>query len=189
MKKMQQAAPEFTTDTDGQAVVHVALANSQRRATLYTENYQRLMEAGFSRFWKYTEDGRGSAYVTVNAYTRDGHCRMIPVARLIAQAGHGQRVRCSDGNTLNLRSENLSAYLGRAWFDASDWFPTVEALRAAGIEPVQKAQRTKLGRRRSQKLADAPLRSSDAHVVYTPRTVDRAALSARVREQMGHAGP
>ena len=118
MKKQQQVTPEFTVDTNGQRVVHVVLTNSQRWATLYAEDYQRLIGAGFSRIWKCTEDGRGSAYVTVNAYTRDGYSRVIPVARLIVNAGHGQRVRHNDGNTLNLRAENLAIVLGRSWFDA-----------------------------------------------------------------------
>jgi len=45
MKKQQQAAPEYTTDADGQQLVHIALANSNQRATLYAEDYQRLMDA------------------------------------------------------------------------------------------------------------------------------------------------
>lgn len=135
-KQKQQAAPEFTTDADGQHIVHVQLANTSQRATLYAEDYRRLMDAGFSRFWQYTEDGRGGAYVTLSAYTRDGHSRVVPVARLLVDAGHGERVRCNDGNTLNLCSENLSTYLGRAWFPAADWFPTTEALRKAGIAPT-----------------------------------------------------
>ena len=71
MKKQnqkKQAAPEHTTDTDGQQLVHVALANSNLCATLYAEDYRRLKMAGFSQHWQYTGDGRGSAYVTLCAY-------------------------------------------------------------------------------------------------------------------------
>ncbi|GAA0888754.1 hypothetical protein [Rhodanobacter soli] len=150
--KKQQAAPEYTTDADGQRLAHVALANSNQRATLYVEDYRRLMDAGFSRHWQYTEDGRGSAYVTLCAYTREGRGRMIPVARLLADAGNGERVRCNDGNTLNLRSENLTTYPGRAWFAASDWFPTTDALRAAGITPAANAAPRRRRKRRSTPL-------------------------------------
>ena len=186
MKNQQQAAPEYTTDADGQQLVHVALANSNQRATLYAEDYQRLMAAGFSRFWKYTEDGRGSAYVTLNAYTSAGHSRVIPVARLLVDAGHGERVRCTDGNTLNLRNENLSIYPGRAWFHASDWFPTTEALRAAGIAPAAKTTPRKphsgvVRPTRNQQTPSAPMTPAAA---YTPRTVNIATLGRRVREQI-----
>ena len=186
MKKQQQVTPEFITDTNGQLVALVPLTNSQRRATLYAEDYQWLIDAGFSRLWKCTEDGRGSAYVTVNAYTRDGYSRVIPVARLIVNAGHGQRVRHNDGNTLNLRTENLSIFLGRSWFDASNWFPTAEALRAAGIDPAHK---TKHSSRCQRKPADVQQVTTDPARTYTPRVVDRAALAARVREQMTQAAP
>lgn len=154
-KQKQQPKPEFTTDADGQHIAHVQLANTSQRATLYAEDYQRLISAGFSRFWQYTEDGRGGAYVTLSAYTRDGHSRVVPVGRLLINAGHGERVRCNDGNTLNLRIENLSTYLGRAWFPAADWFPTTEALRKAGIAPAVRERSDKV--RGAQKAeAQAP---------------------------------
>ena len=190
MKNQQQAAPEYTTDADGQQLVHVALANSNQRATLYAEDYQRLMAAGFSRFWKYTEDGRGSAYVTLNAYTSTGHSRVIPVARLLVDAGHGERVRCNDGNTLNLRTENLSIYLGRAWFDASDWFPTTEALRTAGITPAAKTtpRKSRGGSARPAGNQQTPSAHIGPVAAYTPRTVNIAPLGQRVRELMAAKG-
>lgn len=185
MKKQQQAAPEYTTDADGQHLVHVALANSNQRATLYAEDYQRLMAAGFSRHWQYTEDGRGGAYVTLNAYTREGRSRMIPVARLLTDAGHGERVRCSDGNTLNLRNENLSIYLGRAWFPASDWFPSTEALRKAGVTPTKTATlRAHSTSIRPAPTQQTPVAPTTPREPYVPRVVDLAALGQRVRQQM-----
>jgi hypothetical protein len=202
MKQRQRAAPEYTTDADGQRLVHVALANSQQRATLYAEDYQRLMAAGFSTHWQYTEDGRGGAYVTLSAYTSTGHNRLIPVARLITNAGHGERVRASDGNTLNLRSDNLAFYAGRAWFNASDWYPTADSARAAGVI-VNKRDRptpaphhgsaataTKARREPSRQPVhhaepiDTPQASSESAATYTPHTVDVAALGQRVRQQL-----
>lgn len=193
MKMKQQAAPEYTTDADGQQLVHIALANSNRRATLYAEDFQRLTAAGFSSRWQYTEDGRGSAYVTLTAYTRDGHNRVIPVARLLADAGHGERVRCSDGNTLNLRIENLSIYLGRAWFPASDWFPTTAALRAAGIAPAVKTKprRTHAAPARPAVTPQTPAATTVTERApaaprepYTPPTIDTKATAQRVRERV-----
>lgn len=144
MKKIkQQIAPEFTIDADGQELVHVALANSQQRATLYAEDYRRLISAGFSAFWQYTEDGRGGAYPTLYAYTPAGKSYIVPVARLVANAGHGERIRYNEGNALNLRMENLSFTPGYAWHAASDWFPNTAALREAGIEPVKRERTSK----------------------------------------------
>ncbi|WP_153242615.1 hypothetical protein [Frateuria defendens] len=206
-KYKQQAAPEFTTDADGQEVVHVPLANSQQQATLYAEDYRKLMAAGFSRFWKYVQDGCGRAYPTLNAYTSDGHNREVTIARLVAGAGRGQRVRAIDGNALNLRTENLEFFPGAVWFNASDWYPTAEALRAAGIEPAGKTPGPRRRHRRPEKpsenrtaSAGAPVETKAGHspataparpplpatpaVVpskpFTPRTINRAALSARV---------
>ena len=142
-KQKQQAAPEFTTDADGQELVHVAMANSQQRATLYAEDYQRLMSAGFSPYWQYTEDGRGGTYPTLCAYTPAGKSHMVPVARLVTNAGHGERIRYNDGDARNLRTENLSFTPGYAWHSASDWFPTTTALREAGIEPAKRVRISK----------------------------------------------
>lgn len=183
MKQRQQAAPEYTTDADGQQLVHVALANSQQRATLYAEDYLRLMDAGFSARWQYTEDGRGSAYVTLAAYTSTGHNRVIPVARLITGAGQGERVRASDGNTLNLRSDNLTFYAGRAWFNASDWYPTTDAARAAGVT-VEKRER----RKPAPATKAAPQAPSEPAAAYTAPVIKRAALSVRVRQKLASSG-
>ena len=169
MKIKQQAPTTFTIDADGQRLAHVAMANASQRATLYAEDLERLIAAGFSEHWQYTEDGRGGAYPTLCAFTPSGHGRMVPVARLIAGAGHGERVRANDGNTLNLRSENLSFFAGAAWFNAADWFPNVDALRAAGIEPVQKKDRKSAGSSRSRRAL---------------RKIDCGALSVRIRNQL-----
>jgi hypothetical protein len=207
MKIKQQAPTTFTTDADGHRLAHVALANNQQRATLYAEDFERLMAAGFSSHWQFTEDGRGGAYPTLCAFTREGQSRKVPVARLIIGAGHGERVRASDGRTLNLRRENLEVYRGAAWFDASDWFPTVEALRAVGLESINRSSTRKRSRRRKapQETATAtpvtpalhapsatpvvaPRRPQGAtttpQVAHVPRVIDRTALSTRVRQQL-----
>lgn len=137
MKIKQQAPTIFTTDAAGQRLAHVALANTNQRATLYAEDLELLLAAGFSRYWKFMRDGRGSTYVAVRAYTPEGYKREILVARLIADAKRRECVRPNDGNTLNLRHENLSKYRGPARFAAADWYPNVAALRAAGIEPTK----------------------------------------------------
>lgn len=67
MKKKQQAAPEYTTEADGQQLVHVALANTDQRATLHAEDFERWLGAGFSPFWSFARTGGRFQYVLVNA--------------------------------------------------------------------------------------------------------------------------
>ncbi|MET4567702.1 hypothetical protein [Rhodanobacter soli] len=158
----QQTVTEHTTDADGQQLVHIALGDSGKRATLYAEDYQRLMDAGFSPCWQYTGDGRGYAYATLGAYNAKGVDCLVPVARLIAQAKAGQVVRYADGNPLNLRAENLKLMAGTARYGAADWYPNAAALLDAGIAP--KASDWREGSRpprKPQKLRRAPVRTAE----------------------------
>ena len=161
MKKQQQAAPEYTTDADGQQLVHIALANSNQRATLYAEDYQRLMDAGFSPSWQYTRNKSGSAYVTVGACTHKGVDCLVPFSRLVAMAEAGQMVRYRDGNPLNMRAANLKLETGTARYSAADWYPCTTALRSAGVTPKPEAWRE--GSRRPRK----PRKTCSAHVETT----------------------
>jgi hypothetical protein len=199
MKKQnqkKQAAPEFSTDADGQQLVHVALANTDQRATLYAEDYQRLMAAGFSPYWNHTTDGAGNHYPVLSAYTAQGQNRTVTIARLISCAGAGKRVRCADGNTLNLCAENLKLEDAPVWRSAADWFPNVAALRAAGIAPVvrdkaeEKRGPRKLRSNGRARLAvirhtpAVPTAPAQPRQPFTPRVVDVAALGQRARQQM-----
>jgi hypothetical protein len=195
MKKQnhkKQAAPEFTTDADGQQLVHVALANSSLRATLYADDYRRLTDAGFSRHWQHAKDGRGNAYATLSAYSPEGVDGLVPVARLIIQAEAGKSVRYADGNPLNLRTENLKLMKGTARYSAADWCPNATALLNAGRPLKSSAWRE--GSRPPRKTDSTPTRPSEAQQTptaateprqsFTPRVVDVAALGQRVRQQM-----
>jgi hypothetical protein len=191
-KQKQQTAPEYTTDADGQQLAHVALANTDQRATLYAEDYQRLMDAGFSPAWCLSGNGCGSAYPAVNAFTTQGHNRLVTIARLIAAPGVGKRVRCADGDALNLRTENLKLEDAPVRRSAADWFPHAAALRAAGFAPVVRERTDKA--RGARKAHSAPIQPAapqqtptapaEPRQPFTPRVVDVAALGQRVREQM-----
>jgi len=130
MKKKQQATPEYTTTADGQLLVHVALANTDQRATMYAEDFQRWLAAGFSAFWSFTSTGGRFQYVLANTRSPSNSTRTVPVARWIADAQKGQRVRYADGDRLNLRRENLTAVKGgggaktaAAWLKPNDGTP------------------------------------------------------------------
>jgi hypothetical protein len=128
MTKRQQAAPEYTTTADGRQLVHVELANTDQRATLYADDFQRWLVAGFSPFWSFTSTGGRFRYVLAATRSPSNSKRSLTVARWIAGAGKGQRVCYADGDQLNLRSENLELVRGpakaaAAWLKPNDGTP------------------------------------------------------------------
>jgi hypothetical protein len=133
MKKMQQTAPEYTVDS-GQSLVHVALANTTERATMYAEDYERLIDVGYSRHWSLTSTGASARYVLVNARSIKGTKRSLTVARLVADAGKGSRVRYVDGDRLNLRTENLALVKGPARSPADSLRPRKMTMSGAITE-------------------------------------------------------
>lgn len=114
MKNRMYAEPEFTTDNAGRELAHVPLANREERATLYAEDYRRLMAGEWSPCWQLTNVGWKFPYVLVRALNPKGKHRTLTVARLVAQVGKGQRVSYADGNRLNLRRDNLLIHEGHA---------------------------------------------------------------------------
>lgn len=167
-KHKQQAAPEFTTDADGNRLVHVALACTHERATLYAEDYERVIADGFSPYWAIASTGGRQRYVLVQARSPSNVGRSLTVARLVAQAGKGQRVGYSDGDRLNLRRENLVLTKGPAKA-AVDW-----------LHPKS----TKAPRKPRDATPAAPGAHPTPlppHAPYTPHVRDAHALSARLR--------
>ena len=197
-QRKQQAAPQFTTDADGQQLVHVALANTDQRATLYAEDYQRLISAGFSRHWSFNDNGNGSAYVKANGRRADGRQTKVRIARLIAGAGKGEHVRFADGNTRNLRADNLRIQRARARYGCGDLLPNTAAVDAAREQAEDRRlttttrgpvlpwlhQRTRRGPVRPAVAQQAPTAPAEPRRPFTPRVVDVAALGQRVREQL-----
>ncbi|MBA2077048.1 hypothetical protein [Rhodanobacter sp. PCA2] len=205
MKKKQQAPTTYTTDADGQRLAHVAMANTDQRATLYAEDLDRLLVAGWSQHWSWCKTNPRFRYVLAYARTPAGKQRSITIARLIAGAGKGQVVEYIDGDRSNLRRDNLRIVRGsgrtQTPADAvlpchpcnlpDTWQGTIEAPQeAAGNAHAGASQRvpctTPSGTpREPQEVRNAhqrdPMLPPVAHV---PRVIDRAALSARVRQQM-----
>lgn len=200
-KRNLQAAAAYTTDADGQQLVHVALANTDQRATLYAEDYQRLMAAGFSQHWSLNDNGNGSAYVKANGRRADGRQTKLRIARLIAGAGKGEHVRFADSNTLNLRIDNLRIQRAPARYGCGDLLPNVAAVDAAREQheeqaltttaraPVlpwirQRTRRAHNGSTRPIEAQQTPTAPAEPRQPFTPRAVDVTALGQRVRQQM-----
>lgn len=115
MKHRQYAEPRFTIDNGGRELAQVPLARCELHATLYAEDYRRLMDARWSSCWTLTNTGGRFPYVLVQAHNPRGRKRSLTVARLIAQVGKGQLVSYADGDRLNLRRDNLLIRKGTAW--------------------------------------------------------------------------
>jgi len=169
MKKIKQQAPtSYTTDAHGQRLAHVAMANTGQRATLYADDLDRLLAAGFSAHWHWCKTNPRFRYVLASARTPAGEQRSITIARLIAGAGKGQVVKYIDGDRANLRRDNLriARGTGRTQTPAAavlpchpcnlpdDWIATTEAPQEG---------------------------EWDARI---PHLVDLASLSARARQQI-----
>jgi hypothetical protein len=97
---------------DGKDVIVVPLQASWGCARLFEEDFQRLIDAGLSPFWSYNSNGGGVSYV--RASLSGGRCgEQVSLARLVAGAKKGQRVRYRDRDPRNLRSDNL--YIERGY--------------------------------------------------------------------------
>jgi len=116
------------TDPDGTPCVRVLLSDHTSTAELYAEDYDRLIEQGVTSSWQAAVPNRKTRkrlriYVQsrnpvpypMRKGTQDS-CQMV--ARLLVQAGRGEQVRYHDGNTLNLRSDNLRVTEGPARRDS-----------------------------------------------------------------------
>jgi hypothetical protein len=176
MNKMQQAQPKFTTDADGKQLAHVALANTQQRATLYAEDYKQLMEQGWSPYWSLTNTGGRFEYVLSHAHGSTGTRRTITLARLIAQAAKKQQVKYADGDRTNLRRDNLLIVRGSGSAKA----------HASALRPRKDAAplRTPTVTTETPQTPQTPAVPMQPRAAYTPRTIDTVAIGQRVREQM-----
>ncbi|MFK2904839.1 hypothetical protein ISP17_12820 [Dyella ginsengisoli] len=170
-KHRQQAAPQFTADADGNRLAHIALAHTHERATLYAEDYERVLAQGFSPYWAIASTGGRHRYVLVQARSPSNIGRSLTVARLVAQAGKGQRVGYADGDRLNLRRENLVLVKGPA------------KAAAVWLHPKSNKATNKPGAA-TPEAPNVPPIPSPPRAPFAPRVVDTAALGQRVRQQM-----
>jgi hypothetical protein len=99
-------------DADGRAVVAVPLANEAGTAIVDAGDYDRLEALGLSPSWYLNGADRSRCYV--RAAINDGRGNNVAVARIIVDAGPGQIVRYRDGDTTNLRRDNLLVRRGQS---------------------------------------------------------------------------
>lgn len=99
MKNDNKRKPQFYKDSSGTERARVPLAKPGTFAILDAVDMRTLLAMGVSTQWCIKNDG----YVAVNV----SGAGQLPVARLIAGAGPGERVSFVDGDKLNLQSDNL----------------------------------------------------------------------------------
>lgn len=187
MKIRQHAPTTYTTDANGQHLAHVAMANTDQRATLYADDLERLLLAGFSPYWQWCKTNQRFRYVLANARTPTGKKRSITLARLIAGAGKGQMVEYIDGDRSNLRRDNLQIVRssGRTRTPADSILPRLPGGPAGTCEAPQEAVMAAVPPSRGATPAVRPRKPQAApQVAHVPRVIGRAALSARVRQQL-----
>lgn len=124
--------PLYFTDQNGTTCVQLPLANNQGHAELYADDLAALVSCGVSTNWtlnypSLTRSGGRDCYVQCHVPTsyrnKNGNWTAQVVARLIMQAGAGERVRYVDRNTLNLRRDNLYLTSGAARRNYTDLLP------------------------------------------------------------------
>lgn len=86
------------------------LANSTEPAEIFEEDFEAIVRAGGGPNWTFNPAGPERRYVRTQMRrgsrdARAGH--LETVARLVAGAREGQKVKYRDGNRLNLRRTNL----------------------------------------------------------------------------------
>lgn len=91
--------PIASRDKDGREVLLIPLANTSLTARVFPEDYQRLLDAGWSSNWCWN-----CGVVKVPSYRTN----VQRVARLIAEPQGDVQVRHRDRDPLNLRSDNLA---------------------------------------------------------------------------------
>ncbi|HFF6212255.1 MULTISPECIES: hypothetical protein [Stenotrophomonas] len=112
---------------EGHEVAEVPLANGRGTASLYAEDYRRIIADGYHPDWCVTVGANATPYVA----TRGGR-RTTIAARLVACAMPGNRVRYVDGDRFNLRWNNLLVTEGPSKQDARN---IVEIFEAPSLKP------------------------------------------------------
>jgi hypothetical protein len=96
---------QYSIDENGQEIVLVPLDPERKYyAKLYADDYERLLKLGVTGEWSVHNNGSGRLYVTVRSKINAHH---IIVARLIANPLPGYSVYYKNGDTLDLRRDNL----------------------------------------------------------------------------------
>jgi len=102
--------PVRTTAADGKEIVIVPLQGDGEAAIVDAADFDKLLDAGVSTQW--TAAGRKGSPRYVRCAVNGQRGNAVQISRLITGAGQGQMVRYRNGNTYDLRRDNLVVTLG-----------------------------------------------------------------------------
>ncbi len=88
-------------DDDGVPIISIPIANSNKPAILYQEDFDLLLSLNIDPRWTFN----------ANLVLERGQ---LPIARILFDAKAGEKVRYKDGNSLNLKRDNLLKAKGGA---------------------------------------------------------------------------
>jgi len=109
-----------TTDDRGKELAIVPLMNSTDKATIYDSDFKLLMELGVTPYWKWSTG-------QVSVGNGNGN---LSIARLLLDAGKGQKVVYLDQDRTNLRRENLVLSTGGGKSQTRDQIVITHRLRS-----------------------------------------------------------
>jgi hypothetical protein len=117
------------TDDKGKEVAIVPLMNSTDKATIYEDDFRLLMGLGLLPYWKWS---------TGQVCVGNGNGN-LSIARLLLDAGKGQKVVYLDQDRTNLRRENLVLSTGGGKSRTRDQIVITHKLRSnrPGIKHVK----------------------------------------------------
>jgi len=111
---------EHTTDDEGKDIARVPLMNSADKATVYEDDFKFLMDLGVSPHWKWSTG-------QVSVGNGKGN---LSIARLLIDAGKGQKIIYLDQDRTNLRRQNLVVSTGGGKFRTREQIVITHNLRS-----------------------------------------------------------
>lgn len=90
----------FKNQDNQRNAVHVPLEHNDKPAIIYEDDFALLMDMGVSPRWAYNAATMGH----VKVYSNN---KILSVARILVDAGKGERVQFLNGNRTDLRRDNL----------------------------------------------------------------------------------
>lgn len=90
----------FKNPDGNEHVVQVPLDHNEKPATIYEDDFKLLMDMGVSPRWSYNASTMGHVKVSCNN-------KLLSIARILVDAGKGQKVQFLNGDRTDLRRDNL----------------------------------------------------------------------------------
>jgi hypothetical protein len=105
--KFDPSSVRYFSDSRHRLIAIVPLCNGRGAVTLLASDLDALIERGHGPNWYRCGNGKGRFYVATRNPQGHSASDNVTLVRLIAGAAKGERVSYLDGDSMNLRPENL----------------------------------------------------------------------------------